>query len=76
MKQKEKMEIYIYFSAARGCGVQLIPKLGQSKEKIMISYNCIGFDIRVWPRDIYFSCEMGYWDQNNSAIRKISEKSN
>jgi len=40
----------------------------------MIFYTCIGFDVRVWPRDIYFSCETGYWDQNNSAIRRISEK--
>gem|GEM_PF-5583469 len=40
----------------------------------MISYKCIGFDVRVWPRDIHFSCEMGYWDQNESAIRKISQK--
>jgi len=40
----------------------------------MISYKCIGFDIRVWPCDDQFSCETGLWDTNESAIRKISEK--
>jgi len=40
----------------------------------MISYICIGFDIRVWPCDIHFSCETGYWDLNEFATEMISKK--
>jgi len=40
----------------------------------MISYKCIGFDVRVWPCDGQFSCETGLWDINEPTIDAISKK--